>query len=333
MDPRDDRARARSERERAIRLTRLTAEVEAISAALAAYQTDFAPHSDVRLRPGFIRRAAPYRAATPASIDEGERVGVAPPAHARPPLTRLVHRRSRSLPLYLSAVFTTQCEREPGRAFVNEHAIAFQDPDKRAHSWARLSGMAVTGDRRTRHARMTRALVELQRARLVDITSRGSRRDFTSFNLLLDDGTERTYSVPRLATPTVSLPKQFFTNGWHLVLEPREIAILLVIMEMTSRGRGAGAGVVLTQDERAAHYGISGEVYEAIHELDEFGLLKVIDPMPYRRVGRVRVSADDESPAPPIPYRCQLRVRGLQRPALEIVTGTLERYAIAPRYP
>ena len=91
-------------------------------------------------------------------------------------------------------------------------------------------------------------------------------------------------------------------------------------------------GVGLPRSKRWAVYGISGEAYEAIHELDEFGLLTVHDTMPHRRHGKLRplpagqraaLDADGEFSAP-MPYRLEIKPdTAFDRPTLTTVHRSL----------
>jgi hypothetical protein len=162
------------------------------------------------------------------------------------------------------------------------------------------------------------------------LVSRVTQRSYERFDLLADDGTEQPYFVPHRTGGDVLLPKQFFLNGWHLVLEPRELVMYLAICDAQARARHPG-GVILAEASRALHYCISGEVYGAIHELDEFGLIKVVDPMPHRRRGRVRPPREplDDGWAP-LPYRLQLRSRGLTPNAYDTVRTALTTHPTPP---
>jgi hypothetical protein len=62
---------------------------------------------------------------------------------------------------------------------------------------------------------------------------------------------------------------------------------------------------------RWGRYGISGKVYEAVHELTEFGVIELNDPMPTRRRGKFRPFTEEQQDIAlahrnlpgPVPYR------------------------------
>ena len=131
--------------------------------------------------------------------------------------------------------------------------------------------------------------------------------------MLTDDGRETLYTVPGARAPrTIGLPVEFFHYGLHLVLEPKEIALLLAITDQSRRPRRQPVGVpgvALPQLVRWSDYGISPEVYESAHELQEFGFITIHDTMQRRRRGKAqRRSASERrrgNAARPVPFhRC-----------------------------
>ncbi len=140
-----------------------------------------------------------------------------------------------------------------------------------------------------------------------------------------------------------ALPHDFFANGWHLVLSPAEIAVLLMVRhaERPFPASAEEPGVALPRSKRWAVYGISGEAYEAIHELEEFGLLNIYDPMPHRRHGKLRqlspplkaVAEAEGNSASPIPYRLKTApFNAFGRPALETIRQSLRSHPAPPRF-
>src|SRR5262249_28078241 len=187
----------------------------------------------------------------------------------RPSLTKLVNRKTNALSLLLTIIYIAQLECQPGRIFRNRHNNAIAKPN--APSWATLAGLGVA-PLRVRRVRVTRALRELADIGLVLIGPSGERDRFEGFRLYREDGTQKRYTPPgQHVGNVVRLPASFFLNGWHLVLEPREIAVLLAITELTnrtlrSRRRDHEHSVALPESVRWTRYGLSGEVYEAVHE-------------------------------------------------------------------
>jgi hypothetical protein len=87
-------------------------------------------------------------------------------------------------------------------------------------------------------------------------------------------------------------------------------------------------------------YGISGEAYSAIHELQEFGLLTVNDTMPNRRRGKLRTPPPEERAVveeageslAPVPYHLLPRSNSaFHRSALTTVHARLLDYPAPPR--
>jgi hypothetical protein len=151
---------------------------------------------------------------------------------------------------------------------------------------------------------MRRALDELVAAGLVSIGQPGVLARYESWSLLGDDGSESGYRVPsERESDAIQLPASFFFHGWHLVLDPGEIAMLLAIMDMARR---VGAPtepdtqrwVALSRTVRRDYYGLSGEIYLQAQQLREFGLVEFRDPMPARRRGKI---SDKRTPPPSAP--------------------------------
>ena len=125
-------------------------------------------------------------------------------------------------------------------------------------------------------------------------------------------------------------------------MSPAEVAVLLMVRhaERALPTSKEEPGVALPRSTRWAVYGISGEAYQAIHALEEFGLLSIYDTMPHRRHGKLRplppalkaaVEADGDS-ASPVPYRLESApFKAFDRPALEIIRETLRDHPVLPR--
>src|SRR5690606_34993850 len=100
---------------------------------------------------------------------------------------------------------------------------------------------------------------------------------FTGWTMATEDGAGRRYEVPGDSGPanaTVRVPAWFFLQGWHLVLEPREIATFLMILDMKqSLPRVVFVGI--PTKTRRNHYCLPDDTYsESIHELHDFGLIE-----------------------------------------------------------
>jgi hypothetical protein len=241
-------------------------------------------------------------------------------------------------------IYLAHLEGESGQSYQNVHRNAVVE---NGHpSWAMLTGLSA-GSPRARRVRVTRSLQELARVGLVTVGHNRVRERFEAFGLNREDGTQKPYKVPGKDAPKlVHLPASFFLNGWHLVLEPPEIAVLLAIIELTSRPnqpspQDDNKSVALPERVRWGTFGLSGEVYEAEHELAEFGLIEFYDPMPERRRGKftpptreqVQEAELNQESLAPVPYRFiyESNAPVFDRNAFDIVTSALKINPLPPR--
>lgn len=113
--------------------------------------------------------------------------------------------------------------------------------------------------------------------------------------------------------------------GWHLVLTNEEMATLLAVVEQAGRPRArrdAGqVGVALPQSVRWRFYGLAPEAFAARHELQEFGLIDMVDPMDRTNGKLSNQQRQAELRAP----RLSLKLDGFDfgRPAIEVVKAKL----------
>jgi len=348
------RAGEKARAARKIRLQRLQSRRDAIRYALEAYQALDDEHlPEIALRQAFVclaePRPEPPDSDTHATQDPKLRNKdrLRRDIETRPPLTKLVNRKTNALSLLLTTIYVAHLECQPGQAFRNDHGNAIPKPG--VPSWATLAGLG-TASLRTRRVRVTRALRELADVSLVLIDRPSGERDrFEEFCLYREDGMQTMYTRPgQYADSVVRLPASFFLNGWHLVLEPKEIAVLLAIIELTDRTAGSRRrdheyGVALPESVRWARYGLSGEVYEAVHELAEFGLISIHDTMPERRRGKLKVPTPQQrehaerhgQSLAPMPYRFVYDMTGnaFQREASKVVHHSLKESSLPPRMP
>ena len=260
----------------------------------------------------------------------------------RPPLTRLIMGRSHALPSYLAMLYVAQATPSlTGRRWRNTRANAARRDGEA--SWAVVCGRWAS-TQRARRARIVRDLQELAATDLVEVAAQGQGR-FENFRLLREDGHSKSYRVPTdgLTWPNaLSLPDAFIRQGWHLVLSPAEIATLLVVRHhyLVTPRSPSEPGVGLPRSTRWNRYGLSGEAYGSIHELEEFGLLKVYDTMPHRRNGRLRLQTPEArgrqeaegQDLAPVPYRLEpADDEAFDRPALPAVHACLLENPAPPR--
>jgi hypothetical protein len=348
-----DRSAEALKQNRQRRLTQLRSRGTAVQRAQESYRAiDIGQRSSIGIRSGFIRLAEPRPDVPEPDGNSGDdpllrsRVLLSQDLDSRPPMTKLLHRRTNALTLYLTAIYIAQLESERGETFTNIHRN--HTIYKGAKPWATLAGLHPDrkADSRNRRVRITRALEELRRIELVEVGPARKRGRFEGFSLNCEDGTLRRYAPPGINLPfLVNLPASFFLNCWHIVLEPNEIALLLAIIDLTQRTNARlhygkkQLSVALPRSVRWKCYGISGEVYASVHELAEFGLIEFHDAMPGRSRGKFKpLSQGDREndygpPSYPEPYRFVYEQNGLvfNRDAYQVVATALQNHPYPPR--
>lgn len=271
----------------------------------------------------------------------------------RPPLTRVLKGKNQHAgALYLTNIFIEQMlaahdgSRTPPPEPKRRHSVYNMD---NAPSWASLIGLPSV-DRRNQRKTYNRVLDALHKWELVDLGATGQR--YADFRLNREDGSGRPYTIPRgepVAPQHLCLPTEFFTAGWPLVLTPSELATFLAVCHVSDRKTHRVAeddspgSIFLAESLRYRHLGLSEEAYLAIHQLAEFGLIGIEDPMPNRRRGRI--SPQMTNGQRPQPYYLTATVLdgmpsherlfnldAFKRPAIEVAIDRLNlpmaRYAI-----
>jgi hypothetical protein len=327
---------------RARRLKSLEARAGAIERAIASYSELDSQPEVIGLRRGFIARETPrkmppivggslYRESDPLAMRRMiER-------QTRPPATQLIAERSRALLTAMTMLYVAQCESDERGRFLGHHAVAMTDAGP---SWATLAGRHHSSVR-TRRARMRRDLTHLAEVGVVRVPEDDNGRRFEELVLNREDEYDGPWRRPRPLDAPVLLPGSFFTNGWHLVLEPNELALFLAIthQHMTTPLTTNVPGLPMNYKVRFGTYGISSEAYTAIHELEEFGLIKTYDLMPNRRRGKIHpptideleAAAESETSLAPVPYQLELVPGASERLALEVVLTRLRALPLPPR--
>ncbi|MEH6821780.1 MAG: hypothetical protein V7706_17725 [Dietzia psychralcaliphila] len=262
-------------------------------------------------------------------------------------MTKLVARRRHSLRLLLTAFFIARLTTEPGKQFINNRP---NTPNSGEASWMTLAGFHVNvpaTKTRDRRRKFNTALDALDQHNLVALVGKpGAAGRYRNFSLLTEDGRGATYKVPGDDLPSreaISVPADFFRQGWHLVLTDHELVTFLAIIDrtghlsMAKREEGVRyVGVDLKKDVRKSTYGISDEAYNSVHQLHRFGLIELVDPMPNRQnphpyfppLGSNKYSIapeNDEVPPERLPYRLIYRpdTAASYPNALERVLGVL----------
>lgn len=281
---------------------------------------------DIRIRRRFIRLSTPRSDREDESWPEEVREALKADVATRPLLTKLIHRPSNALQMYMSLLYVAHLEFEPGARWKNDRE------NNGAGGWGHLCGLrAPSTANKELNLRVTRALTKLADHDLVRVGERKSRNRFDGFTLHREDE-RQAYFVPSVSESRV-LPAAFFRAGWHLVLTNEEMATLLAIIEQAgqprSRRDAAEAGVALPESVRWNSYGLAPEAFAARHELEEFGLIDMFDPMD-RTNGELSDTQRqaDVMRAPRITLR--LKEYDFSRPALEVVSADL-RDPLPPR--
>jgi hypothetical protein len=332
--------------QRQSRLGDLERRQPAIQLALDEYRRLPNPHAGVRLRKGGLRidppRPLPPSLDGPPWPDGNTRAQIrAYDLRTRKPLGRLVGYKGHSLNTYLAMIYTLQAE---GGKAESRHPMAAKEYDGDV-PWSTLCGRHDSSVR-ARRERMRRDVEALERAGLVRREIPSAHRHVGGVRFLSDDGAGEPYTIPEEghASALLVLPSSFFTNGWHLVLTPQEIILWLAIRDAYDEMKDARAdwaekGVPLTQHHRWSYYGISGEAYGALHELEEFGLITVHDAMPTRTSGKFTPPTQADRDAyreaghafSPVPYQLRPAENAFGRPAIYTVSALLDGSLLPPR--
>ncbi|NOP96563.1 hypothetical protein [Mycolicibacterium sp.] len=297
------------------------------------------------IRSSFIFRVAPRPAQDPELPED---------ITTRPPLTQVLNGKNQhAIALYLTQLFVRQMR----AAHTASDSAAPPPEPRRRHAVYNAAGAPSEAslialpsvNRRSQRKVYSRALAALHKSELVDLGDDGQR--FVNYTLNREDGSGRAYTIPR-GQPDVPkhlcLPTEFFTRGWHLILTAKELATFLAVCHYADRklprvpDRQRPRRIFLAEALRRDHLGLKDEAYETIHELDEFGLIDVYDPVEGRRRGRIRPAAGGR---PPDPYLLTPTLLGgypsherafdrtlFEKPAIDVVTDRLNlpipRYAI-----
>ncbi len=179
------------------------------------------------------------------------------------------------------------------------------------------------------------ALNALEREHLAVIRGRpgaAGRYDRVQF---LDESGHRTrspftrhYRIPSSTAPydsTVTLPKEFFLQGWVHVLSTAEIATYLMILDLQARHPQAGSGgVYKVAHQRVDWFGVRRDVYATHRQLAGYGLIRRHDDPHRRPDGRIIRRASRRAVFEP--YHFSTIDGGFDQPALATVAAHLEQH-------
>jgi hypothetical protein len=147
------------------------------------------------------------------------------------------------------------------------------------------------------------------------------RKRYAEMQLLHEGGVRATgpapaYRTPKPDEPTVSIPIDFFLNGWLNILEDSEIACWLMFRHRCGSPSSYEAGfpgVELTGEDRLATYGLARTVWDKHQLLGVFGLVVHQADERRRRDGSVE---DYQSMGKGVRHRFRLSDAPLRDPAI-----------------
>lgn len=235
-----------------------------------------------------------------------------------------------ALRLYLLGLFEAQMNTEPGMPPVglplrgDGGRIGWTDllaTDAEAQERGAVA-VGVT-DKKVRQLHSALKRLAAPTVRLVHLPYLGRTTGKYELFQLLDEGGARgegqnsPYVVPPAREQTVTLPADFFLNGWIHVLDDSEIVFLLMLAH--ERGQ-ADALVKVNGFERLMHFGIGPDTYAKHRVLQRFGLVHTErDPERDER-GRVRHPGDRLLLGS---HQFRLLDEGFERSAIEVVREAL----------
>ena len=257
----------------------------------------------IRIRPELFRAGSrpqirdrepdPDRAPSVAAEHPGVMgTAIAEEVDTRAPLGKLLYRPSNAFTLYLVALYVAQTTTDKrGRPVLfsrrsRPKKIPNVRPNKGLKSWAALIADDDTYQHRRRH--LNTALRRLDDTGLIYRVDPDSPY-WEDWNLGMENGSAAAYALPTAGETTLNVPVEFWTQGWIHTLLPKEAATYLMLLDMRMQYQAAylERGIGIADSRRRARYGITGEVYTAAWELEEFGLIERQDSPNNRRAGRL----------------------------------------------
>ncbi|MFF9922773.1 hypothetical protein ACF1HG_35275 [Streptomyces globisporus] len=299
----------------------------------------------------------------------------------RSKLTKLVRSRGVALRFYLLAVFEAQCRLSTGDpwqnalplkgdgswsdliaidgAYNNEfktYDTELEDipPDLRSSP----SAQEARRQRKLKALRLQqvkgalRTLEELGQENALVVIPRGAReqRLYESFSLMQESGRgdgqdPDLYTVPApdwAASRVITLPKDFFLNGWIQVLSPSEVAtwIVLRFMSQWAPRKHHSKGVFLTTRTRMEAFGLRDDAWEdGCQRLRGLGLIRHATEPPEVEAGsdpvaKALFSQPIHVRQPYEPHRWQMTDEGLAKDAVQALDRelVLEQQAAAAKH-
>jgi|JI10StandDraft_1071094.scaffolds.fasta_scaffold04235_12 hypothetical protein len=281
------------------------------------------PPGDIRIRHGFVRLYVPDSAADTTNRNATRR-------DQRPPSTRLMSPRGRSLSFFLIALFEAQMRLAPGQlATRNTLPLKAENECTGWTDYIATDAQDATEGRifvdvPTKKTRQLQSsLIRLHNENLIAVPPpKGRRRRYEDFVLKREDarpgGDNSVYRVPEHDNEFFTVPAWLFTNGWIHVLEDSELVLLLIAARM--RNEHGDVPQPLPSGPRKLHYGLSRDSFEAGHRvLDYLGILDVISDYQRNSDGKVDGFGDRGAQ----PHLLRFHPEALDRPAFPAITDTI----------
>lgn len=309
------------------RLNRLAEMQQSVTAASYHLQALMdgrtAPAGDVRIRHGFVRLFVPDDSVDTTTRNATRR-------DQRPPSTRLMSPRGRSLSFFLIALFEAQMRLAAGQlATRNELPLKAENDRPGWTDYIATDAQDATDGRifvdvPTKKTRQLQSsLKRLHTENLISVPpAKGRHRRYDDFVLKREDarpvGDNGVYWVPEQESDYFTVPASLFTNGWIHVLEDSELVLLLIAARM--RSKHGESPQPLASGPRRLHYGLSRDSFEAGHRvLDYLGILDVISD--YQRSADGKVDGFSDRGAQP--HLLRFHPEALDRPAFPAITDTM----------
>lgn len=283
------------------------------------------PPDQIAVRSTFIRRRVPA---------SGEISDSRPPREGKPPAIDLISPNGIGQQLMLVAIFVaqtigvTQAQQVTlplpldGLKAADDQWIDLVVANSR-HSKETIRATILRENRLRQFKNTLKGLWEKQ---LIDLPNIASRRHRYEGFRLMDEGGRRPnglplhYTKPGVTEPQIQIPLDFFMQGWIYCLTKSEIALWLMIRDLSSTGDDDG-WVYITGHDRLRLYGVTHEAYKGWPVLKNAGLIEVqVDPR-RREDGTLDGGYDGDDPV--MCHRFRLTDEGLSRPAEHAVANAL----------
>ncbi|ORW03343.1 MULTISPECIES: hypothetical protein [Mycobacterium] len=291
---------------------------------------------DIRLRPGFIRRLTALTEDLdydPATLVDRPK----PVLPRQPPLAALAAlTKGIALQLCITLIFLaqTQPRKTLGKGALLKIKIDGSDTDP----IGLVDLLAVPGShnpseestynsnsRENRKRQIRSGFIQLDRLGLAELPT-GGRKGAPRFNTVhLNEDARPTaagakrYTPPRSTARVVTIPPEFFLNGWVHALSKSEIAMWLMLRDLSQRPDASlpPDKLHIRGRNRLLQYDLSRAVWDTHARLEEFGLI-VVHKDPNRRPNGTTIDGDRAQP-----HFFELRDAGLRQNGLSTVLSNL----------